>query len=116
MLTAAERLHEATSVNIRHAKRCPDGKWQQERGKFYVLQKSKDLSKNWRSFVGGDKKGEIVWNPGNNGSLPHGDQRAAREYREWREVIKAGDALCSSVTLTYNLGQTQTAMRDGGKL
>jgi hypothetical protein len=110
---AAKRLDEATSVNIRHAKRGPDGKWKQERGKFYVVPKSTDLNTNWRSFVAEDKKCEIVWNPYDSSSLPHGDQGEEAEYLKVREIIKVGDSLCHSTTLSYSLRQTQTTMRGG---
>ena len=115
----AERLREVTSVNVRHAKRRPDGKWDQEKGKWYVVPKSKELSKKWQSFVDDHKKSEIVWNPYDDSSLPGGEQgkKGVEDvYGEARKVIKAGDSLCSSAMLTYNLAQTQTAMRGGGEI
>jgi hypothetical protein len=56
----------------------------------------------------------LVWDPHDSSSVPRGDRGAnERRYKDVREVLRAGDALCHAAALTLNPGQTQAAMRGG---
>ncbi len=58
--------------------------------------------------------GKLVWDPHDSSSVPRGDRGAnERRYKDVREVLRAGDALCHAAALTLNPGQTQAAMRGG---
>jgi hypothetical protein len=55
-----------------------------------------------------------VWDPGDphdDISVPDDDHNAKRTYSDLRDVIRAGDALCSGAMMTETLKQTQAVMR-----
>ena len=59
---------------------------------------------------------KIVWDPGDphdDISVPDDDHNAKRTYSDLRDVIRAGDALCSGTMMTETLKQTQAVMRGG---
>ena len=114
--TAASRLQVATSVNARHATRvAAGGAWVQERCKFHVVPKSRNLPA-WQTLYSSPRRSEIVWRPHTVGSVPPGDPGVDWMYEKIREVIQAGDTLCSHAQLTKNLYETQMAMRGGGEV
>ena len=110
---AAQRLHEVTSVNARHAEKAPDGTFAQEQRKFYVVPKSKKLAQDWQELYKNGAKQQIVWKPHTANSIPTHDADAKWVYDALRVVIQKGDALCHEAVVTHGIQQTQKTMRGG---
>jgi len=111
--TTASRIHEATSVNARHATRpASGGSWKQEGCTFKVVPQNRKLQA-WHTLYNSGRSGESSWHPHTPGSVPPGDSWAANKYEDLRKVISAGDSLCGTTQVTYTKHQTAMAMRGG---
>jgi hypothetical protein len=90
--------------------------FRQEKDKFYIIPKSLDLIKQWRTLFQSGKKHTLIWQPDQYRSIPlMEDPSCATLYDGVRRVIIKGESLCQQTTIATSTSHkhTEKIMRGG---